>query len=251
MRTLAEPTEPVDRSLPWWQPTTARRRPLLDVERIVDGAVRLLDEAGIDGLSLRRLAADLGVAAASVYWHVPNKQALLDVVLDRLLGEVRTDITLDPAATWRAQLAEVCRGLRRVVLRHPAVAPLLGQRLPVGPNGLALLEVTMQVLARAGFVGQRLALAHGAIIGYASGQVVIAARRPGSAGGAEWTADDQAGGLGRLLRQAPRTQYPALFEMADELANVGDEAQFEYGLQRMLDGLEQDLRGGAAPRRRF
>jgi TetR/AcrR family tetracycline transcriptional repressor len=224
---------------------------LLDVERIVDSAVRLLDEVGTEGLSLRRLAADLGVAAASVYWHVPNKQALLDVVLDRLLGEVRDEVTLDPQATWRAQLAEICRGLRRVVLRHPAMAALLGQRLPVGPNGLALLEVTMAVLGRAGFVGARLALAHGAVIGYASGAVVLPARKPGSAGTTDWPADEQVGALGRLLSHAPRAQYPALFEMADELAKLSDEEQFEYGLQRLLDGLEQDLRGSAAPRRRF
>ena len=248
---MSEPEAPALHELPWWQPGTPRRRPQLDVDRIVDGAIRLLDEGGVERLSLRRLASELGVAPASVYWHVPNKRALLDVVLDRLLGEVRSEVTLDSAATWRAQLAEICRGLRRVVLRHRVAAPLLGQRLPVGPNGLALLEVSMAVLARAGFVGQRLALAHAAAIGFASGQVVLQARPPGAAGVTDWAADEQAGALGRLLRRAPRQQYPTLFEMADELAALTDEQQFEYGLQRMLDGLEQDLRGGQAPRRRF
>ncbi|HEY7600826.1 MAG TPA: TetR/AcrR family transcriptional regulator C-terminal domain-containing protein, partial [Candidatus Limnocylindrales bacterium] len=75
--------------------------------------------------------------------------------------------------------------------------------------------------------------------------------RPPGAAVTDWPADEQAGALGRLLRQAPRQLYPTLFEMADELAELTDEQQFEYGLQRMLDGLEQDLRGGAAPRRRF
>jgi TetR/AcrR family transcriptional regulator, tetracycline repressor protein len=243
-------TQPTD--VPWWRPGRDRRQRQLDLDSIVAGAIAVLQREGTDGLTIRRLAAELGVAAASVYWHVPNKQALLDVVLDRLLGDALDDLVLDPAASWRAQAADICRVLRRLGQRQPAAGALLGQRLPLGPNGLRLMEITMSVLARAGFIGERLALGHGALLGHASGQVALQARRPGAATVADWSSPDQSAELGRLLHGVPRHQYPALYEMAEELGALTDDAQFEYGVQRMLDGLEQDLRGSAGLlRRRF
>jgi AcrR family transcriptional regulator len=246
-----------DDAPPWWQPAISRRRQPLDVERIVHAAIELLDGgADVETLSLRRLGAHLGVAAASMYWHVPSKQALLDLVTDRLIGELRADVVLDPAATWRAQLAEVCRGVRRIIARHPAAAMLLARRMPLGPNGLALVEVTLRILGRAGFHGQRLVLAQGAALGYATGQAVLGARPVGARLAAEGRDEEagptgQLGQLGQLMRDVPRHSYPQLFAVSEEMVALTDEEQFEYGLQRMLDGLEADLRGGATPRRRF
>ena len=237
--------------VPWWRPGRERRQRQLDLERIVAATLLVLERDGPERLTIRSLAAELGVAAASVYWHVPNRQALLDVVLDRLLGELLAALELDASATWRGQLAEICRALRRLAQRQPAVGTLLRERVPVGPNGLRLMETLMRVLARGGFVGERLALAHGTILGFASGHVALERRRPGAGSVAEWSTNEQSAELGRLLRGVPRAHYPALFDMADTLSGVSDDEQFEYALQRMLDGLEQDLRGGATPRRRF
>jgi TetR/AcrR family tetracycline transcriptional repressor len=92
----------------------------LDRERIVTEAVALLDDAGLDGLTLRRLAARLGVQAPTLYWHVRNKAALVDAVAERILADDLA--TLSPPAapeTWQSWLATVAGRLRRALLAHP------------------------------------------------------------------------------------------------------------------------------------
>ena len=235
--------------LPWWSNRKSVRKRTLNVDRIVAGGMALLDRDGLEGLSLRRLGAELGSGATSVYWHVPNKEALLDLLVDRLMEEAADETRDDPGATWRAELAAHSIALRAVLQRHTGGAALLASRMPVGPNGVRFMEGVLSALADAGFGGHQRALAYAALTGYTIGQVVLQTQAgPGNPKGRPG-AGEQLQRLGGLLRDAPRGRYPNVVESAADLTELTDEEAFSYGLQRMLDGLEAELRP-VNPRRR-
>lgn len=235
--------------LPWWSNRKSVRKRTLNVDRIVDGGMVLLDRDGLEGLSLRRLGAELGSGATSVYWHVPNKEALLDLLVDRLMEEAADETRHDPGATWRAELAAHSIALRAVLQRHTGGAALLASRMPVGPNGLRFMEGVLRALADAGFGGHQRALAFAALTGYTIGQVVLQTQAGPTNPNGRPAAGEQLQRLGGLLRDAPRGRYPNVVESAADLTELTDEEAFSYGLQRMLDGLEAEL-APVNPRRR-
>ena len=239
-----------ERELPWWSKSRVVRRRSLNADRIIEAGMTLLDRDGLDGLSMRRLGVELGSGATSVYWHVPSKDALLDLVVDRLMEEANAATRNAPGSTWRAELAAHAMALRVVLERHAAAAALLSTRAPVGPEGLRFMEGVMSALADAGFGGRQRALAYAALTGYTIGQVILEQRRAPTDRGPRSTTGNQLQRLGILLRGVPRGRFPGVFESAADLAELTDEEAFEYGLQRMLDGLEAELRP-VNPRRRL
>lgn len=237
--------------LPWWSKGRVLRQRTLSAERIVDVALALIDRDGLDRLSMRRLGSELAAGATSIYWHVPNKEALLDLLVDRLMEETAAELRVESGTTWRSQLAAYARSLRTVLERHSSAAPLLGSRLPIGPNGLRVMERVLGILDVAGFSGRQRALAYGALTGYCVGQAVMEARKSPTDGDEPTAAGDHLRRLGTLLKGAPRGRYPNVFAGAADIAALTDAEQFEYGLQRMLDGLEADLRPVNTRRRLF
>src|SRR4051794_31260107 len=97
---------------PWWRkrPEPAREREPLTRERIVDAALVLLEREGINGLSMRKLAQELGTGAASLYWHVGDKEQLLSLLLDRIVGE--SELVEPDAEHWQDQVKEFARATR-------------------------------------------------------------------------------------------------------------------------------------------
>lgn len=235
--------------LPWWTKSRVQRKRALNSDRIIEAGMALLDRDGIEGLSMRRLGAELGSGATSVYWHVPNKEALLDLIVDRYMAEANGATRHDPGATWRAELAAHALALRVVLEGHPAAANLLASRAPVGPEGLRFMEGVMGALAAAGFGGRQRALAYAALTGYTIGQVVLELRKAPNTPTGRPSRGHHLQRLGVLLRDVPRGRFPGVFESAADLAELTDDEAFEYGLQRMLDGLEAELQP-VNPRRR-
>ena len=120
----------------------------LDTEAIVDTAVSLADDAGLEAVTLRRVAARLGVTPMALYRYVDSKDELLDAMADRLYEEL-----VPPAGDeddWWQELAGLARATRRVLLAHPWAAPLFARPL-AGPNARALDEALQRALRTAGF----------------------------------------------------------------------------------------------------
>ena len=144
---------------PPWQrlpdrPARRRREPI-SRDAIVEAALRLLDRDGLDALSMRRVADELGTGAASLYWHVGSKDGLLDLVFDRVIGEQQIP---DPdPKRWKEQLKEVARAQREASIRHPYIVRISIGRIPMGPNALSYSERVLAIL-RAGGVPPRLAV---------------------------------------------------------------------------------------------
>ncbi|WP_424212660.1 TetR/AcrR family transcriptional regulator [Streptomyces sp. BI20] len=132
--------------------STRRRGELptgLDRERITVRAVGLLDAEGLSRFSMRRLAAELGVTAMSLYWYVDTKHDLLELALDRALGEVR--LPPEPAgADWSERLRELARGHRAVSAAHPWVARLIGEYPNIGPHARAFDAALRRILEATG-----------------------------------------------------------------------------------------------------
>ena len=122
----------------------------LDLDRITEVTVRLLDAEGLTRFSMRRLAAELNVTAMSVYWYVDTKDDLLELALDAAFGELEPP---DPAATdedWRTQLRALATLYRTLLVRHPWLSPLAGRYLNIGPNSLRFSRAVQQVVLRTG-----------------------------------------------------------------------------------------------------
>jgi TetR/AcrR family transcriptional regulator, tetracycline repressor protein len=124
-------------------------RTRLTRKTVVDRALQLADTDGLDALTIRKLAQELGVTPMALYWHFHSKDELLDGLAERVWSEIDTDV--DGAAPWPAQLRGLLESLLRVLRAHPAAAQLLLQFEKQNESALRATEITLEVLRSAGF----------------------------------------------------------------------------------------------------
>lgn len=224
----------------------------LAVADIVRAGIAVADTEGIGALSMRKVAERLGRSAMSLYTYVPGKAELLDVMLDTVLGELRTDISLDDG--WRPAVETHCRDLWALYERHPWVLQIVGSRPTLGPNELTVYELQLRLVDGLGLSGVDMNNTVGLIVGYVSG----AAKSVADAKAAEHLTgvsdDDWWNARSPLLdRFWDAGRFPVAERLAqeqafDQLDRDPDDATpylvrgaldvFEFGLQRVLDGIE-------------
>jgi AcrR family transcriptional regulator len=147
-------------------PKTALSRDLF-----VKAALAIVDREGLDALSMRRLGAEVGVDPMAAYRHFPNKDALLDGVVEAVIAEV--DLSVDATSPWRTQIAELAGAYRAALLAHAAVAPLAASR-PLGtPGSLRLAERSLEVLETTGVARHAAILAVNAMGIFVNGVVLV------------------------------------------------------------------------------
>lgn len=208
------------------------RRPLTR-QRLVDGAVALADAGGIDSLTMRSLARELGVKPMSIYHHVANKDAVLDAMVD----SVFSDIELPPANVgWSEAMRQRADSTRTALLRHRWAIGLMQSRTSPGPATLQHHDAVIGCLRRAGFSIELAAHAFSALDSYIYGFVLQEITLPFD--DAEQTQEVTEA----ILYQLSPADYPYLSELAAEHVlqpgyDYGDE--FAYGLGLILDGLER------------
>ena len=212
--------------------------PALDRSLVVGTALRLLDEEGLDRLSLRRLARELGVAAPALYWHFRDKQELLDHMMVALALEVGRVKAPAPGQAWDSWLIERARDQRRLMLAHRDSARLMAGSRPTVAM-LPLIESNVETLTQAGFTpGQ--ALRTVLVLGsYVTGFVLdeqAEAAREANEGEARVGAAEQ-----DFVDRMNAGEFPALAMAFQEVTDPNDEAGFEYGLSVILDGLRAQL----------
>jgi AcrR family transcriptional regulator len=219
------------------------RRPRLTRQRVVAEALTVIAEDGAQALTMRRLAARLGVVPGALYHHVGNKQQLQDLVLDGVLAEV--DFTVDPSLPWTEQLKVLAHRLRQVLEQHPGVAGLLKTRDPLGPHSLALAEAFLAPLHAAGFPDREAGLAFFLVVDYTVGFAVSSPRTSVN----EQRVRDAAirSQLHEFFRSLPPERFPALVALGEHVWLDNRDERFTAGLDVLVDGLEQARR---SPRRR-
>ncbi|MEU9189970.1 TetR/AcrR family transcriptional regulator [Streptomyces sp. NPDC048484] len=129
---------------------TERRAPL-DRKRVADTALRLLNEVGLDGLSLRVIAKELDVKAPALYWHFKDKQALLDEMATEMYRRMVAGIPLDPGDTWQERLLRSNRGLRTALLGHRDGAKVFSGSRFTGIEHAEQMEENLRLFTAAGF----------------------------------------------------------------------------------------------------
>src|SRR6266702_208277 len=153
----------------WFSPPDGddRHRRALTRERVVAEALAIIGAGGVDALSMRALAARLGVVPGALYRHVRSKEQLCDLVADGVLAEV--DCQAGRTLGWAGQVKLLAGRLRTVLESHPGIAGLLKTRDPLGPHSLALAEAFLEALQPAGLPDRQTALAFSLIYDYTVG----------------------------------------------------------------------------------
>ena len=126
-------------------------------ERLIAAALVIVDRDGLDALSMRKLGAELGVDPMAAYRHLPNKEALLDGVIEAVAGSA--DIEVDTTLPWQDQLRQLIRANLKATLAHPNVLSIMAQRPLTTPGSLGLVERSFQIMAGAGIPLKQAALA--------------------------------------------------------------------------------------------
>jgi AcrR family transcriptional regulator len=215
----------------------------LTLDRIVATAIDLVDREGLDALSMRRLGTELGAGATTVYWHVKNKDELLDLMLDQVFVEIETP---DPDRSWRDQLASMAHNLRRVLLRHRNLIMVVASRPTTGPNAIAAIDLLFGVVRRSGLPDERVVAAAISVLNYASGFAVLEAASLAAFDGADEAAirqavKESADQVMAFIMTLPPERYPNVQLLGRHLVDGDDDSRFAYGLEVMLDGLEADV----------
>jgi len=219
------------------------RRPQLTRERIVTEALAVIAEDGVQALTMRSLAARLGVVPGALYHHVGNKQRLQDLLLDGVLAEI--DFHLDSSLAWTQQLKVLAHRLRQVLEAHPGVAGILKTRDPLGPHSLALAEALLAPLQAAEFADREAGLAFSLLVDYTVGFAVSST--PTSVN--EQRVRDAAirGQLHEFFRSLPPDRFPALVALGEHVWLDNRDERFTVGLQVLVDGLEHARRSPHRP----
>jgi AcrR family transcriptional regulator len=223
------------------RPPRALHRAGLSRERVLGAAVALADEGGLDGLSMRKLARSLGVEAMSLYNHVASKERLLDGMIDLVFAEVDA-----PSADgdWREQMRRRATSTRAALNRHPWAVGLMEARPSPGEPNMRLHEAVLACLRQAGFsVGDAIhaySVQDAYIYGFALQEQTLS--HP--------TREEWVEVANRILRDfAPVLDaYPRSAEVQHHIAAHGfsHEEEFLFGLELILDGLEQRLAAARA-----
>ena len=212
-------------------------RASLTRERVLRAALAIADETGIDSLSMRMLGGRLGVEAMSLYNHVANKDDILDGILELFVEE----ITIPSAGVdWRSAMRERAVSALSAFNRHPWAIALMDTRVSSGPSRLRYFDRMLGTLNGAGFSMELAGRAFSVLDCYIYG---FGRQRLGTASGEEGQVEERAEALRDVL---PEESYPYLARMAELAMKNGydEEADFDFGLNLILDGLESILKSG-------
>jgi AcrR family transcriptional regulator len=193
-------------------------------------ALELLDRDGLDALSMRRLADELGAGTMTLYGYFRNKEELLDAVVDVGFADFQRPA---PAGDPLAELRGLMLAARDVLRRHPALVQIRGAGPIVRPRGFAITELALGLLIRAGMEPGEAVHVFRVLFDYVFGYALVNPRAPSPE-----LRRDALGSIAAL----PAGEFPTVTAVAEDMADaVAGEEQFEYGLDLVLAGIEARL----------
>lgn len=230
-------TEPAEIPPPQWrrpEKPVRRRRPLSQ-ELIVDTAMRVLDAEGLDALSMRRVALDLRTGPASLYAHVASKDELLELMVDRVVGEM--EIPVPDPARWQEQIVESAIAAHRVWARHPGIARAALANLPVGPNSLRYSEATLAILRAGGVPAQQAGWFIDRLSLYVLADAFEESLHRERGRHTEEDAQEYHEQIRAYFHGLPPDRFPVITSMVGELLGGGCDERLRFGLDLLVRGL--------------
>jgi AcrR family transcriptional regulator len=227
-------------------------KPALSIEQIVSSAIEIADREGLAALTMRRVADDVGFTTMALYRYVPSKDELIDLMIDAAIGPPPSP---DPGGDWASELQRWARADLAILRRHPWLLELVARALQ-GPNWFAWFEWALRSLSATGLTPSDMVAMVGLVDGHvrATAQVFL-----GLAKAAQRAGTPNAWGSGfaaALERVIGDPRFPVLTHVAasggfekDHKDFAPSDNDFEFGLQRLLDGIEAYIRGRATPQR--
>src|SRR2546429_3334688 len=212
--------------------TGTERRTQLTRERVLAAGIELADRDGLESISMRRLAQELGVEAMSLYTHVRNKDDLIDGMVDAVIGEIPTSAD---TADWKTSLRQLALAARTVVLAHPWAPHTIESRTTPGPATLQYINTVIGTLREGGFT---IAQTHHALH-------ILGSRALGFTQDLFDDSDDLDPETAASLASELGATLPYVAEMAlagthgGVLGRCDDDTEFEFALDFILDGLDR------------
>jgi TetR/AcrR family tetracycline transcriptional repressor len=220
--------------VPFRKTERRRKRQPLDQAQVVRAALALLDEVGLDDLTMRRLAERLGVKAASLYRHVRNKDELLALLGDEISSEIPF---ARAAGSWRSQLTEMAWNVRRGLLAHRDAARVLANTPPVGPRRLKHIEAVLQAVRAAGLKDRDAARAAYHLNNFVTEFAADEARFAAFAAGPGSSRRKILAEARRQFKSLPEHEYPTIVALADHLTEDAQDELFQFGIDLCLRGI--------------
>jgi AcrR family transcriptional regulator len=207
-------------------------RPPLTRDRVLQAAVDVADRDGLGALTMRRLGAELGVEAMSLYKHVAGKEEILDGILELVVGEIEIP---SEETDWRESMRRRAISARAVLSRHSWAIGLLEARGAMGRTTLRYLDAILGRLRSAGFSIEDAAHAFWLLDSYVYGHVIQETRLPFR------TSEEMSESTGSIREQVTTDEYPHLAEIGEHARVHGSsiDREFEFGLELILDALSQ------------
>nr|WP_276316319.1 TetR/AcrR family transcriptional regulator C-terminal domain-containing protein [Paenibacillus artemisiicola] len=213
----------------------------LERGRILEAALKLLDELGLKDLSMRKIADDLQVKTASLYYHVKDKEALMQLLSDRICGGMER---IDPSLPWREQLSQWAGQFRNVLLSRRDAFELFHQTIANGDERLTQIERLFQCLASAGFPDRQVpwlaSMVKTYVLGFAAEEARFRARASGFASREAMNEQQE-----QAFRRLPEERFPNMVRLAAVTTSTDWEQEFRFGLSVLLDGFAAKLPAGA------
>ncbi|MCA2220373.1 TetR/AcrR family transcriptional regulator [Nonomuraea aurantiaca] len=222
-----------------WREGDVEPRPGLSLSRIVRTAIELADAEGLEGLSMRKVADRLGFTTMSLYRHVPGRDHLLDLMRDAVMGSPGTVLSEEggeQGGGWRARLEACAREGWRLRERHPWLAEVRGSRRVPGPNAVAHYEYMLSAVSGTGLTPAEMIAVVGLVARFVDSEAlrlaeVARTERLSGVSEEEWW-----GSRDSLYARFER--YPTLTRLWEQGGYDEPEDPFEFGLRRVLDGIE-------------
>lgn len=207
----------------------------IDRARVAEAALRLLNDVGLDGLTLRAIAKELDVKAPALYWHFKDKKALLDEMATEMLRRMAADTTAPLSADWQEGLSAAMRRLRDHLLRYRDGAKVYSGTHFTDMSYAAPMEAQLRILTEAGFTPGAAGRAWMTVYSYTIGYVIEEqAMGPDPATGAE--------GFDLAARAERLADYPLATAAGEEMF-TGHQDGFETGLRAIVAGIAHTLAG--------
>jgi AcrR family transcriptional regulator len=201
-------------------------------ERVLRTAIRMADQGGIESLTMRKLARELGVEAMTLYYHVANKDDILEGIADLVVGEIELP---SPDDEWHAALRRTALSAHEVLMRHRWGAGLVLSGSGFSQARMRWMNSVLGVLRGAGFSAEMTDHAYHALDSHIMGFTLWVV-------GMDLGSDEELSALAAdFLREFPRDRLPHLAEHIEQHMKPRDaaESEFEFGLDLILDGLER------------
>ncbi|MEV6233120.1 TetR/AcrR family transcriptional regulator [Saccharopolyspora shandongensis] len=227
-------------TLVWMRDRERGSRPALSEEKIVRAAIRLADTEGIDALSMRRIATEMGSGTTSLYRHITSKDELIELMVDAVYGEMPPPDP--PGEDWLADLTEVARTFRAALLEHPWLAQQASRRPALGPNVIRQSDHALAVVGRATDDATQAAVVVASVNTFVLGSVASELAELEAQRTTGMTEDEWQNSVGAYVRQVVDSgRFPHFSRRILDADELEPDDRFEFGLGCLLVGIAAAL----------